>query len=94
MSRSPLFHLAALASGVIFGYLGLLLARGMIERRWWHLWVGLVVGLLYGWQVAGVLPGVVGSQVSWEGHLFGFLAGALAAVRVRAVPPRRLPVDA
>jgi membrane associated rhomboid family serine protease len=82
------------ASGVIFGYLGLLLARGLIERRWWHLWVGLLVGLLYGWQVIGVLPGAVDPQVSWEGHLFGFLAGAVAAVLFRAAPARRLPVDA
>jgi membrane associated rhomboid family serine protease len=82
------------ASGVIFGYLGLLLARGLIERRWWHLWVGLVVGLLYGWQVIGVLPGAVDPRVSWEGHLFGFLGGVVAAVLFRAAPARRLPVDA
>jgi membrane associated rhomboid family serine protease len=82
------------ASGVIFGYLGLLLARGLIERRWWHLWVGVLVGLLYGWQVIGVLPGAVDPQVSWEGHLFGFLGGVVAAVLFRAVPPRRLPVGA
>jgi membrane associated rhomboid family serine protease len=82
------------ASGVIFGYLGLLLARGLIERRWWHLWVGVVVGLLYGWQVVGVLPGVVEPQVSWEGHLFGFLGGVIAAVLFRAVRPRRLPAGA
>lgn len=82
------------ASGVIFGYLGLLFARGLIERRWWHLWVGLLVGLLYGWQVVGVLPDAVDPRVSWEGHLFGFLGGVVAAVLFRAVPPRRLPVDA
>lgn len=82
------------ASGVIFGYLGLLLARGLIERRWWHLWVGLLVGLLYGWQVVGVLPDAVDPRVSWEGHLFGFLGGVVAAVLFRAVPPRRLPADA
>lgn len=80
------------ASGVIFGYLGLLLARGLIERRWWHLWVGLVVGLLYGWQITGLLPGAADPQVSWQGHLFGFLGGALAAVGFRATPPQRLPV--
>jgi membrane associated rhomboid family serine protease len=82
------------ASGVIFGYLGLLLARGLIERRWWHLWVGLVVGLLYGWQITGLLPGAVDPQVSWEGHLFGFLGGLLAALVFRATPSRRLPVGA
>jgi membrane associated rhomboid family serine protease len=82
------------ASGVIFGYLGLLLARGVIERRWWHLWIGAVVGLLYGWQVTGVLPGAVDAQVSWQGHLFGFVGGMLAAALFRPVPVRRLAVEA
>jgi membrane associated rhomboid family serine protease len=79
------------ASGLIFGYLGLLLARGLIERRWWHLWVGLVVGLLYGWQITGLLPGAVDPQVSWEGHLFGFVGGAVAALLFRAAPRRSAP---
>lgn len=81
------------ASGVVFGYLGLLLARGVIERRWWHIWVGLIVGLLYGWQIVGVLPYAVGPRVSWEGHLFGFVGGVLAAVLFRALPPRRAPLE-
>lgn len=82
------------ASGVIFGYLGLLLTRGLVERRWWHLWVGLLVGLLYGWQLVGVLPGSAEPRVSWQGHLFGFLGGAIAAVLLRSAPRRRLPVVA
>ena len=39
------------ASGVVFGYLGVLLMRGIVERSWWHIAVGLLIGLLYGWQV-------------------------------------------
>lgn len=70
------------ASGVIFGYLGLLLTRGVVERSWWNVAVAVLVGVLYGWQVQGVLPGQ-DSGVSWEGHLFGFLAGILAAVVFR-----------
>jgi membrane associated rhomboid family serine protease len=69
------------ASGVIFGYLGLLLARGVIERSWWHLAVGLLAGLLYGWQIVGILPG--DESVSWQGHLFGFFGGVIAAVLIR-----------
>jgi membrane associated rhomboid family serine protease len=74
------------ASGVIFGYLGLLLARGVIERSWWHLAVGLLAGLLYGWQIVGILPG--DETVSWQGHLFGFLGGVVAAVLIRRRRPR------
>lgn len=69
------------ASGVIFGYLGLLLTRGIVEHSWWNLGVGLLIGLLYGWQLLGILP--ADPRVSWQGHLFGFLGGAAAAVIFR-----------
>ena len=61
------------ASGVIFGWLGLLLMRGIVERSWWNIAVALLVGLLYGWQLLGVLP--TDERVSWQGHLFGLLGG-------------------
>lgn len=64
------------ASGVIFGYLGFLLLRGVAERSWWSIGVALLAALLFGWQVIGVLPGDHG--VSWQAHLFGFLAGCLS----------------
>jgi membrane associated rhomboid family serine protease len=69
------------ASGVVFGYLGLLLARGIVERSWWNLAVVLLIGLLYGWQLIGLLP--TDPRVSWQGHLFGFLGGLVAAVIFR-----------
>ncbi|HYN95104.1 MAG TPA: rhomboid family intramembrane serine protease [Pilimelia sp.] len=72
------------ASGVIFGYLGILLARGIVERSWWNLGVGLLIGLLYGWQLIGILP--TDPRVSWQGHLFGFLGGLVAAVLFRRRP--------
>jgi len=65
------------ASGVIFGYLGFLLLSGVFERRLGPILVSIVVGLVYGGLVFGVLPSQPG--VSWEGHLFGFVAGILAA---------------
>ncbi|MCW6004602.1 rhomboid family intramembrane serine protease [Micromonospora sp. CPCC 205371] len=70
------------ASGVIFGYFGLLLMRGIVERTWWNFGVVLLVGLLYGWQLIGLLP--TDPRVSWQGHLFGFLGGMVAAVVFRA----------
>jgi len=66
------------ASGVVFGYLGVLLARGVVERTWWNTVVGVLIGLLYGWQLVSVLPGTQG--ISWQAHLFGFLGGIGAAV--------------
>ena len=75
------------ASGVIFGYLGVILMRGVVEHSWWHIAVGLLIGLLYGWQIFGVLPGEEG--VSWQGHLCGFIGGLVAAVLFRRRRPRR-----
>ena len=75
IGRSGSVHVGA--SGVVFGYLGYLLGRGLFERSLGSILVSLVVGVLYGGLVWGVLPTRPG--VSWEGHLCGFLAGVLAA---------------
>ena len=69
------------ASGLVFGWLGFLVARGLKDRSPVTLAAALLVGLLYGAMVWGVLPGRPG--VSWEAHLFGFLAGAAAAFLIR-----------
>jgi len=73
------------ASGLIFGYLGYLLARGYFERSLWAVLLGVAALILYGGVLWGVLPGQPG--ISWEGHLFG-LVGGVAAARV-LVPTRR-----
>lgn len=65
------------ASGVIFGYLGYLLARGYFERSGTAIAISLFVGTLYGSLLWGIFPLQYG--ISWEGHLFGLLGGILAA---------------
>lgn len=65
------------ASGVIFGYLGFLLTRYYFDRRLSSGLVALFVGATYGSVLWGVLPSMPG--ISWEGHLFGFIGGILAA---------------
>jgi len=69
------------ASGVIFGYLGFLLVRGIVERSWWGIAVGLLVGLLYGTQLTNALPG--DTRFSWQAHLFGLIGGVVAAFLFR-----------
>ncbi|NJL86595.1 MAG: rhomboid family intramembrane serine protease [Leptolyngbyaceae cyanobacterium SM1_1_3] len=65
------------ASGLVFGYFGFLLLRGYFERSIVSVAVSLLAFMLYGSLVWGVLPNQPG--ISWEGHLFGFLGGILAA---------------
>jgi membrane associated rhomboid family serine protease len=65
------------ASGVIFGYLGFLLARGYFQRNFPSILLSIIVGIFYGGAIWGVLP--IRQGVSWEGHLFGFVGGVLAA---------------
>jgi membrane associated rhomboid family serine protease len=65
------------ASGLIFGYVGFLLARYYFDRRLSSGIIALLVGCTYGSVLWGILPSTPG--ISWEGHLFGFLGGILAA---------------
>jgi membrane associated rhomboid family serine protease len=72
---APGVHIGA--SGVIFGYFGFLLSRAYFERSALSIALSLTVGLLYGSLIWGVLPNQL--HISWEGHLFGFIGGVLAA---------------
>ena len=74
------------ASGVIFGYLGLLVTRGFVEHSWWNLGVAAFIGLLYWYQLYNILP--TDQPISWQGHLLGLLGGVVAAVMFRR---RRVP---
>lgn len=65
------------ASGIVFGYLGYLLALGYFERSPTAIGRALVVGFVYGGVLWGVLP--LQNGVSWQGHLFGLIGGVLAA---------------
>lgn len=67
-------------SGVIFGYLGFLLARSYFERSWQAIALALLAAFLYGSMIWGVLP--LQPTVSWLGHLFGFIGGVVAARQV------------
>jgi membrane associated rhomboid family serine protease len=65
------------ASVLAFGWLVYLLLRGVFARDAAQVALGVILLLVYGGLLLGVLPGQPG--ISWQGHLFGALGGALAA---------------
>lgn len=67
------------ASGLIYGLIAFLIVAGLLERRFVPLLISVGVGFAYGSTLlSGVLPSV-GSQISWDGHLTGAIAGAAVA---------------
>ena len=77
LGRGGVRHIGA--SGLVFGLVAFHIFAGVFERRLQSLVITGVVALLYASTlVRGILPMQPG--VSWEGHLFGALAGALVAL--------------
>jgi membrane associated rhomboid family serine protease len=73
----PATHIGA--SGLIFGLTAFLLVSGFFEGRIMPLLIALLVAFLYGGSLlAGIIPRLH-SRISWDGHLFGAIAGAVLA---------------
>ena len=75
-------------SGVIFGMLGFLMGSGFFERSLPAIAMSGLVTFLFGGMLWGVLPSME-TNISWEGHLFGFLGGILMARLLGSVRRRR-----
>ena len=72
------------ASGLVFGYAGYLVARGIFTRSLVHLAVGALVAAVWGTTLlSGLVPR---DGISWQGHLFGAIGGVVAA---RLLAPTR-----
>ena len=80
------------ASGLIFGWLTYLLARGIWSRRPAQVVIAVLVLLLYGGLIWGVFPGNTG--ISWQAHLGGAIGGVLAAWLLHRRASRRQYVTA
>lgn len=76
------------ASGLIFGYFGYVLLRGIFDRNLLDIGAGIVAGALY-WTILSVaIPGTPG--ISWIGHLTGLIGGVIAAWVLRSPSSARL----
>ena len=63
------------ASGVVFGYFGYIIVRGLFDRRPIDIVIGLVMALCFAYQFSLLIP--AGEGIGWQAHLFGFIAGVL-----------------
>ena len=61
------------ASGLIFGYFGYVLSRGLFDRNLIDALAAVVIGLSYAYILTVAIPGTPG--VSWIGHLGGLVGG-------------------
>lgn len=76
----PATHIGA--SGLVFGFFGFLMLKGLVDRSILSILVAIVVAGVFGYMIlTGILP--TRDYISWEGHLCGLLAGALTAVMLR-----------
>lgn len=69
------------ASGLVFGLFGYLVALGWYERSPLSIIVAIAVVAVYGGIIFGALP--QSGFISWEAHLFGLMAGVVAAAVAR-----------
>jgi membrane associated rhomboid family serine protease len=76
-SLTPAHTIILGASGLIFGWLTYLLARGIWSRRPAQVVVAALVLLVYGGLIWGIFPN--GAGVSWQAHLGGAIGGVVAA---------------
>lgn len=77
------YHIGA--SGIIYGFVSFLFFSGIFRKDNRSIALALVVILFYGGLIWGVLP--IEQGVSWESHLFGAIAGIIAAFIFRKVDP-------
>jgi membrane associated rhomboid family serine protease len=86
---SPSLAVTVGASGLVFGYFGYVIVRGLFDRHPIDIVIGLVMALCFAYQFTSLLPTEEG--VSWQGHLFGFAGGIVGGWLFRDRRPKAGP---
>jgi membrane associated rhomboid family serine protease len=81
------------ASGLIYALAAFLITSGLIRKKWMLMIVSVVLGIAYASLIWGVIPGIAGTNVSWEGHLFGAIAGVGLAFLFKPVPTTNTSIN-
>jgi membrane associated rhomboid family serine protease len=71
------------ASGLIYSIAAFMMVNGFIEKNMKSLLLSIAVIFLYGGLIWGVFP--THFWVSWEGHLFGAIAGVICAFNTKSL---------
>lgn len=79
------------ASGIVFGWLGYLIARAYFSRKIRWILVAALVVFFFGGLLLGLLP-TFGAHVPWQAHGSGFASGILAGAVLHPRRPRRAGV--
>lgn len=78
------------ASGLVYGLTFFLMLSGFIRRDRKLIIISLIVVFLYGSLVWGLYPKyAIENNISWEGHLAGFVMGIVLAFYFRKEGPQR-----
>lgn len=85
----PVYHIGA--STLIYGLATFLFFSGIFRKHLNLMVVSALVTFLYGSIMWGIFP--LKTEISWEGHLFGSLAGILVAFNFRKEGPQRKVYD-
>lgn len=68
------------ASGVVFGYFGYIMVRGLFDRRVIDVLIGAVMALCFAYQFSVLLPH---QGIGWQAHVGGVVGGIVAGYLLR-----------
>ncbi|HQU99925.1 MAG: rhomboid family intramembrane serine protease [Bacteroidia bacterium] len=79
------YHIGA--SGIIYALTGFLFTEGILRREVKYMAISLLVVFMYGGTIWAMMP--MFKTISWEAHLFGFMAGVLMAIVYKNQGPKK-----